>query len=132
MVLPPLEADPCIEEKFSVGKQEEGAVEDAPDDEVSSQANSMQTAELEKALKEWGDEENSRVPSAEELAAIPEASPDQSSTRRSKRRAAAANEKVGVLAERHKASRNEGIVLLSPPPIILLLTIHGLFQILVA
>jgi hypothetical protein len=91
MVLPPLEADPCIEEKFSVGKQEEGAVEDSPDDEVSSQANSMHTAELEKALKEWGDEENSRVPSAEELAAIPEASPDQSSTRRSKRRAAAAN-----------------------------------------
>jgi hypothetical protein len=98
-------------------------VEDAPDDEVSSQADSMDTIELEKVLKECEDKENSKVPSAEELTAIPEASPDQSSARRSKRRAVAADEEVGVLAEQHKASRNEGIVLQSP--IFLLLTIHG-------
>jgi hypothetical protein len=97
----------------------------------------MDTIELEKVLKEWEDEENSKVPSAEELAVIPEASPGQSSARRSKRRVAAADEEVGVLAERCKASRNEGIILQSLIYLLLMIhggfceKIHGLFQILV-
>jgi hypothetical protein len=61
-------------------------------------------------LKEWGeDEESSKLPSAEELAAIPEMAPTQVSTRRSTRRAGEADEEVGVSDEHRKALRNEGI-----------------------
>jgi hypothetical protein len=57
-------------------------------EDYSSQADSMDNNELEMALKEWGDEEeNSRPPSPEELAAVPEASPEQLEAGRSKRRA---------------------------------------------
>jgi hypothetical protein len=46
----------------------------------------MDTNELEMAFKEWGDEEEiSKPPSTEEMAAIPVASPEQAMARRSKR-----------------------------------------------
>jgi hypothetical protein len=93
----------------SVAIQEEGAVEDVPSSEHSSQTNFIDTTELEMALKEWMDEEeNSKPASAEELVAIPEASPEQSVARSSKRRVGEADEEVGVMAECHKALRNEG------------------------
>jgi hypothetical protein len=96
--------------------QEEGKVEEVFLDEDSSQADSMDTKELEMALKEWGDdEESSKPPSAEELAAIPEASPEQSVARRSKRRVGEADEEVGAAAERRKAFRNEGNLVESNP-----------------
>jgi hypothetical protein len=80
-----------------------------PLDDNSSEADSMDTTELEMALKEWGEEEeDSRLPSAEELAAIHEASPIMSAVRRSKRRAIGVDEEVGATAERQKAMRNEG------------------------
>jgi hypothetical protein len=61
------------------------------------------------ALEEWGeDEENSKLPSDEEMAAIPEASSELSAARRSKRRVGKVDEEVGVAAERRKALRNEG------------------------
>jgi hypothetical protein len=91
-------------------------VEDVPLEDDSSQADSMDTNELEMALKKWGDEEkNSRPPSAEELAAIPEASPEQSEARRSKRRAGVADEEVGMVAERQKVLRNEGTSVQNTP-----------------
>jgi hypothetical protein len=69
----------------------------------------MDTTELEMALKEWGeDEENIKLPLAEEMAAIPEASPEQSAARRSKHRVGEVDEEVGVTAEHRKALRNEG------------------------
>jgi hypothetical protein len=69
----------------------------------------MDMMELEKALKEWDEEEVTNKPaSAEELAAIPEASPGLSLARRSKHRADSADEEIGVLSERRKALRNEG------------------------
>jgi hypothetical protein len=50
-------------------------VEEVLSGEVSSRVDSMDTNEIEMALKESGDEEeSSKLPSAEELAAIPEAS----------------------------------------------------------
>jgi hypothetical protein len=59
-------------------------VEDVSSGEDSSLADSMDTTKLEMVLKKWGDEkENSRLPSAEEMAAIPVASPKQSEARRS-------------------------------------------------
>jgi hypothetical protein len=61
-------------------QQEEGTVENTLEAGVgdeSSQAESMDTNELEMALKKWGeDEESSKLPSIEELAAIPEAVPE--------------------------------------------------------
>jgi hypothetical protein len=78
--------------------------------EDSTLADSMDTTELEMVLKKWGDEEeNSRLPSAEEMAAIPVASPKQPEARRSKRRVGEVDEVVGVTAERCKSLRNEGI-----------------------
>jgi hypothetical protein len=60
-------------------------------------------------LKEWGDEEEgTKHPSAEELAAIPEASSEQSTARRSKRQVEEVDEEVGVMAERRKPFQNEG------------------------
>jgi hypothetical protein len=98
--------------KDSAGYQEEGVMEHVPLGEDSSQADSMDTTELEMALTEWGDEgENNRPLSAEELVAIPEASLEQSAARRSKRRARGGgevDEEVGALAEGKKALRNEG------------------------
>jgi hypothetical protein len=91
-------------------------VEDVPLEDDSSQADSMDTNELEMVLKKWGDEEkNSRPPSAEELATIPEASPEQSEARRSKRRAGVADEEVGMVAERQKVLRNEGTSVQNTP-----------------
>jgi hypothetical protein len=67
-----------IKKEQVVGNQEDRVVEDVPVEEDSSQADSLDTTELEMALKEWGDEEeNSRLPSAKELAAIPEVSLEQ-------------------------------------------------------
>jgi hypothetical protein len=65
--------------KSDLGKpateQKEGAVEVVPSGDDSSQADSMDTNELEMSLKEWGDEEEtSKLPRVEEMAAIPEAS----------------------------------------------------------
>jgi hypothetical protein len=89
--------------------QEDVKVEEVLSGEDSSRADSMDTNELEIALKEWGDkEEISKPPSAEELAAIPEASPAQSVARRSKRQAGDVDVEVGVVAERRQAIRNEG------------------------
>jgi hypothetical protein len=89
--------------------EQEGAVEEVPSGEDSSQTDSLDTNELEMALKEWGDEaETSKHPSAEQLVAIPEASREQSSARRSKCRVEEADEGVRVTAQRHKALRNEG------------------------
>jgi hypothetical protein len=69
----------------------------------------MDTTELEMALKEWGDEEeDSRLPSAEELTAIHEASSEMSVARRSKCQATGVDEVVGAAAKRRKAMRNEG------------------------
>jgi hypothetical protein len=74
-----------------------------------SQADYMDTNELEMALKEWGDEEEiSKHPSVEEMAAIPEALLEQSAARRSKRWVGEVDEEVGVSAEHHKSFRNEG------------------------
>jgi hypothetical protein len=99
--------------KFAA-EQEEGAVEVVPSGDDSSQTDSMDTNELEMALKEWGDEEEiSKHPSIEEMAAIPEASSEQSAARRSKRRVGEVDEEVGVSAEHRKAFRNEGM---SPVP----------------
>jgi acyl carrier protein len=71
-----------VEPKRMKDFQEEWTVEEVPLGENSSEADSMDTIELEMALKEWGDEEqDSRLPSAEELAAIHEASPEMSVTR---------------------------------------------------
>jgi hypothetical protein len=84
--------------------QEDGKVEELLSGEDSSQADSLNTNELEMALKEWGDEEeNSKPPSAEEMAATPEALPEQSAARRSKHRVGEVDED-----ERHKAFRNKG------------------------
>jgi hypothetical protein len=64
-------------EDNSAGRKEDGVVEDVHLGDESSQDDSMDTAELEMALKEWGDEEeNSKLPSAEKMAAIPELSPE--------------------------------------------------------
>jgi hypothetical protein len=99
--------------KFAA-EQEEGAVEVVPSGDDSSQADSMDTNELEMALKEWGDEEEiCKHPRVEEMAAIPEASLEQSAAIRSKRQVGEVDEEVGVSAECRKAFRNEG---LSPVP----------------
>jgi hypothetical protein len=104
------------EQVFTGNNQVEGVVEDVPLEDDLSQADSMDTNELEMALTEWGDEEeNSRPPSTEDLAAIPEASPEQSEARRSKRRAGVADEKVGVVVEHRKALRNEGTSVQNTP-----------------
>jgi hypothetical protein len=72
--------------------------------EDSSQANSMDTTELEMALKEWGeDEESSKLPTTEDLAVIPEATPELASVRRSKRQTGDVDEEVGAI-------RNEGML----------------------
>jgi hypothetical protein len=85
-------------------------VEDVSSGEDSSLADSMDTTKLEMVLKKWGDEEeNSRLPSAEEMAAIPVASPKQSKARRSNCRVGEVDEVVGVTAKRYKSLRNEGI-----------------------
>jgi hypothetical protein len=82
---------------------------EVPEENESSQADSMDMMEMEKALKEWGEEEVTNKPaSAEELAAIPEASPGLSSARRNKHRADSADEDVGIVEERRKALRNDG------------------------
>jgi hypothetical protein len=53
-------------EDNSAGRKEDGVVEDVHLGDESSQDDSMDTTELEMALKEWGDEEeNSKLPSAE-------------------------------------------------------------------
>jgi hypothetical protein len=63
----------------SAAEQEEGAVKVVPSGDDSSQADSMDTNELEMVLKEWVDEEeNRKPPSTEEMAAILEVSPEQS------------------------------------------------------
>jgi hypothetical protein len=96
-------------EENIVGRQEDGVVEDVHLGDESSQADSMDTTELEMAPNEWGDEEeNSKLPSVQEMTAIPEASPEQSSARRSKRRAGEADEDVSIMSERRKALRNDG------------------------
>jgi hypothetical protein len=79
-----------------------------------SQGESMSSGELKKAMGELGEEEEVSkeeclpVPDVKKLAAIPKASPEQSSARRSKRRARAADEVVATSAEHRKALRNEG------------------------
>jgi hypothetical protein len=94
--------------KFAA-EQEEGAVEVVPSGDDFSQADYMDTNELEMALKEWGDEEEiSKHPSVEEMTAIPEALLEQSAARRSKRWVGEVDEEVGVSAEHHKSFRNEG------------------------
>jgi hypothetical protein len=94
----------------AAAEQEEGAVEVVPSGDVSSQADFMDTNDLEMELKEWGEEDDfSMPPNAEEMAAIPEASPEQATTRRSKHRVGEVDEEVGVTAERCKAFRNEGM-----------------------
>jgi hypothetical protein len=74
----------------------------------------MSSAELRRAMEEIGEEEEMSkvdgmgVPGMEQLAVIPEASPELSSTRRSKRKAGEVDEFVGLTDERHKSIRNEG------------------------
>jgi hypothetical protein len=86
-----------------------------------SHKEAMSSAELKWALEEIGDEEevtkedNWNAPRVEQLAAIPEASPDMSSMRRSKRRAEDVFQFVGLSAERHKAIKNEGMLPNSVP-----------------
>jgi hypothetical protein len=81
-------------------------VEDVPLEDDSSQADSMDTNELEMALKKWGDEEkNSRPPSAEELAAIPEASPEQSCDRTtSKMRGFVSQDHIGEFSTKRECA----------------------------
>jgi hypothetical protein len=67
----------------------------------------MSTAELKKALEELGAEEevskeSLTVPDVNILAAIPEASPEQMSARRSKHQAGVVDELVSISAEQHK------------------------------
>jgi hypothetical protein len=77
--------------------------------EESSQADSMDTTKLEMALKEWGEEEeSSKLPSVEEMVAIPEVSSEQSVDRRSKCQVGEVDEEAGVTDEHRKALRNEG------------------------
>jgi hypothetical protein len=72
------------------------------------QGESMSTAELKKALEELGAEEevskkeSLTVPDVNILAAIPEASPEQMSARRSKHQAGVVDELVSISAEQHK------------------------------
>jgi hypothetical protein len=78
-----------------------------------SQGESMSLRELKRALEELGeDEEVSKeegpVSDVKKLAAIPEVSLEQSSVRRSKRRARVADEVVATLVKRRKELRNEG------------------------
>jgi hypothetical protein len=85
-----------------------------------SHEEAMSSAELKRALEEIGDEEevskdDRNAPGVEQLAAIPEASPDMSSARRSKCWAEDADQFVGLLAERRKAIRNEGMLPDSSP-----------------
>jgi hypothetical protein len=93
-------------------EHEEGVVEDSMEEEVgeeSSQADSMDTTKLEMALKEWGEEEeSSKLPSVEEMVAIPEVWSEQSADRRSKCQVGEVDEEVGVTDEHRKALRNEG------------------------
>jgi hypothetical protein len=80
-----------------------------------SQGEAMSSTELGKALEEIGEEEEvskedgSEVHGVEQLAAIPEALLYSSSVRRSKRRAGKVDELVGLMTERRKTFRNEGI-----------------------
>jgi hypothetical protein len=82
-----------------------------------SQEEAMSSAELKRALEEIGDEEEvskeveGSALGVEQLAAIPEASLDMSSARRSKRRDEDADLLVGLSAEHRKALRNEGMLL---------------------
>jgi hypothetical protein len=78
-----------------------------------SQGESMSLRELKRALEELGeDEEVSKeeepVPDVKKLAAIPEVSLEQSSVRRSKRRARVVDEVVATLVKCRKELRNEG------------------------
>jgi hypothetical protein len=83
-------------------------------DPEMSQGEEMSLAEQRKAMEEIGEEEEvSKVDGiealgVEQLAAIPEASPELSSVWRSKRRAGEVDEFVGLMAERCKSIRNEG------------------------
>jgi hypothetical protein len=75
----------------------------------SSQGEAMSSAKLRKALEEIGEEEEVSkedgrgTMGVEQLAAIPEASSELSSVRRSKRRAGEADKLVGLTAEHHKS-----------------------------
>jgi hypothetical protein len=86
----------------------EGIVEEMQSGDDLCQAESMDTEELEKVIEELGQEVDSVLPSIEELAAIPEASPKHASARQSKRRADVADEEAAIMAKLHKAYRNEG------------------------
>jgi hypothetical protein len=105
----------------ATGQEASGGNSDVDKDLELPQEVAMSSAELQKALQEIGDEEevtmkdDGDASGVEQLAAIPEASPDLSSARRSKHRAGEVDEFVGLSAERRKALRNEGMSTGSDP-----------------
>lgn len=115
-------------------------VEDAVEEDGHSKSDYVDSIEVNQALEEWGhqsvvsngaeepeskgaeeveamdaEELAAKGPSVDVLAAILEASPEQTSARRGKQRAADADNDVGSKAERLKATRNEGDKISSSP-----------------